>query len=265
MDLICKPELASHLNNNSQRARVISEAWFAGAGYCLNCSSNRLVPTRANTVARDCACPRCGQPYELKSSARVHTSIVQDGSYTAMMERVREGEAPALMLMHYSPQWHVQRLVAIHPVFLTPAVVVKRAKPHTRPGTGTPYQMCDLNLSFIPDDGKISVVKDGKARPHAEARRKFRESARFSEVPLAMRGWAALVLAAVRRIGKMEITNADLYAQEGIMHSAYPGNSHISDKIRQQMQVLERLGYVERIARGEYRVMRSSAVAPEAA
>lgn len=255
MDLICNPEIAAHLKSNSQKVRVISEAWLAGAGYCLNCSSNRLMPTRANTVARDYACPRCGQPYELKSAARAHTRIVQDGGYDSMMNRVRNGEAPALLLMHYTQEWRVQRLIAIHPVFLTPAVIVKRKKPHTRPKTGVAYQMCDLNLSFIPEDGKIVVVNNGKARSHIAARRSFLQSARFADVPIAKRGWAALVLAAVRRIGKTEFTLSDVYKYEVSMHAAYPENSHVRDKIRQQMQLLRDLAYIEFLAAGEYRVI----------
>jgi DNA-binding IclR family transcriptional regulator len=37
--------------------------------------------------------------------------------------------------------------------------------------------------------------------------------------------------------------------------AAYPNNSHIRPKVRQQLQVLEALGYLERTAKGEYRVL----------
>jgi type II restriction enzyme len=255
MNLTCNPELALHLKSPSQKARVISEAWFAGQGYCLNCTSRSLEPTTAGTVARDYVCPVCGQPYELKSSAKAHTRIVNDGGYESMMRRIRAAEAPALMLLHRSNDWCVQKLVAIHPVFLTPAVVLKRKTAHTRPGSGVKYQMCDLNLTLIPPDGKILVVDDGRVRPVAQARKEFRESSRFSDVPLSKRGWAALVLSALRKIGKKEFTLADVYAHEAAMHAAYPENHHVRDKIRQQMQVLRDLGYVEFLSgRGEYRM-----------
>lgn len=45
-------------------------------------------------------------------------------------------------------------------------------------------------------------------------------------------------------------------AFEDEMHAAYPQNSHVREKIRQQMQVLRDLGYVEFAARGEYRLLR---------
>jgi type II restriction enzyme len=69
------------------------------------------------------------------------------------------------------------------------------------------------------------------------------------------RGWAALVLAAVRRIGKAEFGLGEVYGFEEEFHAAYPGNSHVRDKIRQQMQVLRDLGYVEFVGRGEYKVV----------
>jgi type II restriction enzyme len=172
-----------------------------------------------------------------------------------MMRRIRAAEAPALMLMHYAEDWSVQRLIAIHPVFLTPSVVRKRSKPHLRPITRKPYWMCDLDLTRIPPDGKIVIVRDGGERPRADARRAFRESMRFGDVPLRKRGWAALVLAYVRKINKVEFTLADLYAYEAAMHAAYPQNSHVRPKIRQQMQVLRDLGYLQFMDRGEYRML----------
>jgi len=157
MELKCNPSLADRLTRNTQRARVISEAWFATEGYCLNCDSERLKATTAGTIARDFECRVCGQPYELKSAAKAHTRIVQDGGFDSMMRRIRAQEAPALMLMHYSPAWSVQRLVAVHPVFLTQVVVRKRAKPHIRPGTKQEYWMCDLDLQgFLPMERLLS-------------------------------------------------------------------------------------------------------------
>ncbi len=256
MNLNCNLSLGDRLKRNTQRARVITEAWFEAEGYCLNCNSKRLNPTTAGTIARDFVCPVCSQPYELKSAARAHTRIVQDGGFDSMMRRIRAQEAPALMLMHYSAQWCVQKLIAIHPVFLTSVVVRKRRKPHIRPRSGLEYWMCDLDLTVIPPDGKIVIVDASGARREEDARREFRESKRFAEIPVAKRGWTALVLAAVRKIGKTEFCLDDVYAHEETMHRAYPSNSHIRPKIRQQLQVLRDLGYIEFLGkRGEYRVV----------
>lgn len=255
MNLNCNLSLGDRYARNAQRARVITEAWFAAEGYCLHCDSNELEQTTPGTIARDFICIRCNQPYELKAASKTHTSVVQDGGFNAMMRRIQAEEAPALMLMNYSPEWRVRKLVAIHPVFLTPTVVRKRRKPHIRPGTGQQYWMCDLNLNVIPADGKIVLV-DGIARPQRDVRKEFRESMRFAEIPLDKRGWTALVLAFVRKIGKEEFSLTDVYAHEERMHAVYPENSHVRDKIRQQLQVLRDLGYIEFLTkRGEYRML----------
>jgi len=186
----------------------------------------------------------------------MHGDIVTDGGYDSMMRKIHEVQAPALMLAHYSPQWCIEGLLAIHPVFLIPEVVRKRGKPHIRPKSGKEYWMCDLNLVFVPQDGRIPLVNNGVVSPSSKVRQLYKESIRFGELSSNKRGWAALVLAAVRKIGKAEFRLDEVYVFEAEMHAAYPQNSHVRDKIRQQMQVLRDLGYVEFVGRGEYAVVR---------
>ena len=209
----------------------------------------------ASTEFRDFQCPMCAQGYELKSAARAHKSVVQDGGYDSMMRRINAHEAPALMLMHYSPDWTVRRLVAIHPVFLTSTVVKRRQKPHIRPKSRAEYWMCDLDLTRIPMDGKIPVIQDSKVVNPAAVRAAFAASKRFGEIPLQQRGWTGLVLAAIRKLGKDQFTAADINQYADEMHRAYPENNNIEAKIRQQLQVLRDLGYLEFLARGNYRVV----------
>jgi type II restriction enzyme len=252
MRLNCNPALADGLTSPSQRTRVITEGWMTAEGYCLNCTSPHLEATAPGTPFRDHICPKCGLGYELKSARSAHTRVVQDGGYDSMMREIRRDNPPALMLLQYDPAWCVRRLVAVHPVFLTPAVIRKRPKPHLRPRTGTPYWMCDFNLDAIPSDGKIVVVSNAKVRPPKEVREAFAKSKPFADIPLAQRGWTALVLAAVRKINKPQFTLAEVYAHEATMQSAYPNNTHIRDKIRQQLQVLRDMGYIDFDGGGKY-------------
>lgn len=254
MELNCKSELGAHLRGRTQQVRVITEGWFQSVGYCLACHSDVLKPTRANTKARDFLCPQCSTPYELKSSAKALGSRVVDGEFSAMMARIAASEAPTLMLLQYTPSWRIHNLVALHSVFLTP-VVVEARKPLSPTARRAGWQGCNLRIDRIPQDGKISLVKDGTVKPKTEVRRLFEQSMRLSELNPAQRGWTALALDAVRKIGKREITLREMYAFESAMHAAYPQNSHVRDKIRQQMQVLRDLGYVEFVERGEYRVL----------
>jgi type II restriction enzyme len=254
MILDCKQELGGHLRGRTQQVRMITEGWFEGFGYCLACLSDVLKPTRANTKARDFLCPNCDAPYELKSTGKTVGTRIVDGEYSTMMARIADGEAPTLIMLQYTPEWRIQNLLALHSVFLTPAIVEAR-KPLSPKARRAGWQGCNLRVDRIPADGKIALVKDGVVTEKASVRKLFRQSARLAELKPAQRGWTALALDAVRKISKPEFTLREMYAFEDEMHAAYPQNSHVRDKIRQQMQVLRDLGYVEFVGRGEYRVL----------
>lgn len=171
-----------------------------------------------------------------------------------MMARIAAGEAPTLMMLQYTPEWQIRNLLALHSVFLTPAIVEAR-KPLSPAARRAGWQGCNLRMDRIPADGKISLIKDGVVAEKDAARKLFAQSARFGELKPTQRGWTALALGFVRKIGKTEFSLQDMYAFEDEMHAAYPQNNHIRDKIRQQMQTLRDLGYVEFLGRGEYHVL----------
>jgi type II restriction enzyme len=62
------------------------------------------------------------------------------------------------------------------------------------------------------------------------------------------------VLNVVRSLGKREFALADVYACEANLARLHPQNLHVRDKIRQQLQRLRDLGFVEFLGAGEYRV-----------
>ena len=62
------------------------------------------------------------------------------------------------------------------------------------------------------------------------------------------------VLTIVRKLGKTEFTNQDVYAFESDFQELHPGNLHIRDKIRQQLQNLARAGFLLHAGRNDYRL-----------
>jgi type II restriction enzyme len=254
MNLNCKPELGAHLHGRTQQVRVITEGWFQGFGYCLACMSDILEPTRANTKARDFICPQCHAPYELKSSAKTLGTRVIAGEFSTMMARIEAREAPTLMLLQYTPTWQIHNLVALHSIFLTPAVVEAR-RPLSPTARRAGWQGCNLRVDRIPEDGRIAIVKNGIVNGRTAVRRLYAKSVRLAELKPAQRGWTVLALDAMRKIDKTEFSLREMYSYEDEMHAAYPQNNHVRDKIRQQMQVLRDLGYIEFLGRGEYRVL----------
>jgi type II restriction enzyme len=68
------------------------------------------------------------------------------------------------------------------------------------------------------------------------------------------RGWTLDVLNVVRYLRKKEFSLAEVYAFEEKLSALHPANRFIRDKIRQQLQILRDLGFVEFLGRGNYRL-----------
>ena len=70
----------------------------------------------------------------------------------------------------------------------------------------------------------------------------------------ATRGWTLDVLNVVRALGREEFTLAQVYARGEELQRLHPQNRYVEAKIRQQLQRLRDLGFVEFVGRGEYRL-----------
>ena len=65
--------------------------------------------------------------------------------------------------------------------------------------------------------------------------------------------WLLDVLKCVETIPSDDFSLNDVYAFEPDLTKKHPGNSHIKDKIRQQLQILRDKGFIEFVARGKYK------------
>ena len=260
MRLEFKPSISSRFKSRSQQARVATESWFGANGYCIACIGDSLFATKPNTVVHDFTCELCQQKYELKSSLSPQNKRVPDGAYSTMIETIREGDAPSLILLRYEREsaeadaaWGVVQLRAIHPVFLTELTIEARTRlrpPARRAG----WQGCNIRLDRIPSDGLISLVIKKQPVNRIMVRNKFASARKFAELDTGLRGWAGLTLAIVRRLGSV-FTLQQVYAIQGIAKEVFPNNSNIEAKLRQQLQLLRDLGFIEFLGRGKYAVV----------
>ena len=62
------------------------------------------------------------------------------------------------------------------------------------------------------------------------------------------------MLNVVRALGREEFTLAQVYARGEELQRLHPQNRYVEAKIRQQLQRLRDLGFVEFVGRGEYRL-----------
>lgn len=251
MLLRCDTSFADAYTSQTQRSRVLSEAWFQLNGYCLSCESDRLRAVAANTKATDFVCPICNQNYELKAfRTRPKRSLV-DGAYTALMARVLNGSVPTLMMLERNDDWEIQSLIAIHHLFLTPSVIERR-KPLSVTARRAGWVGCNIRLDLISPDAQVEIVKRGRPNEPRLVREAFQRFGQLSKIKPASRGWTTLTLRAIRTLNGDSFTLDSLYGREEMFTGVYPGNKNIRAKIRQQLQVLRDLGYITFQGKGAY-------------
>lgn len=254
MELACNLSIAALYRSPAQRARVISEYWFAENCYCFACQTDRLIRAPANTKAMDFSCDNCGHNYELKTFSRRPPKSLVDGAYETLIRRINSSSAPTLCLLQRSESWQVQSLTAIHSSFLTPWVIERR-RPLGPGARRAGWVGCNIRLDRIPRDGEIAVIDGGICCSKSEVRRKFRRFLPLADLTAEQRDWTTLTLSIIRILGKPEFQLSELYDREGQFAVAYPGNRHIRAKIRQQLQILRDLGVLSFEGRAFYRLL----------
>ncbi|MGP8175465.1 MAG: DpnI domain-containing protein [Terracidiphilus sp.] len=254
MLLSCDTSTADSYTSEAQKSRVLSESWFLSNGYCLACDSDRLTATRANTKATDFICPSCRQSYELKATRHRLGRTIVDGAYEPLMNRILGGSAPTLMVLERNDQWMIDSLTAIHHLFLTPNVIVQR-KPLSTTARRAGWVGCNIRLDLIAQDAQIYVVHKHIAKNPRIVREKFQRFNRLKNIELNSRGWATLTLRIVRSLNQQTFSLNEVYAKEYEFAALYPENNNIHAKVRQQLQVLRDLGFLEFCGRGSYKLL----------
>ncbi len=72
--------------------------------------------------------------------------------------------------------------------------------------------------------------------PPEEVREKFKRIKPLKDISVTQRGWTLDVLNIVRRLGKAEFKNEDVYVFDSELEQLHPDNRTIKAKIRQQLQ-----------------------------
>ena len=253
MNLQMPGDLAHSYKSPSQQTRVVSEAWGEENLFCPCCDSNSLTRSAPNKEAIDYVCPRCDDPFQLKSHATWFAAKIVDAAYEAMKRAVVTGQTPNLLALHYDrTQWQVINLIVV-PRFAYSLSVIEKRRPLGPNARRAGFVGCNILLSNIPPDARIPVVQDGVARDPDAVREQYSRLRPLEKVRHEARGWTLDVLNVVRGLGRAEFSLADVYASAAHLAWLHPANRYIEPKIRQQLQVLRDLGLVEFLGRGRYR------------
>lgn len=236
----------------SQLARVYTENWVADNVYCPDCLSG-LKKTKNNTRVLDFICRGCELPFELKSKRGKFGKTIPDGAYTSMIQVVRSGEQPNFLLLSYSPQLLVESLTLIPKRFIVEEMVIKRP-PLSQTARRAGWVGCNLNLSIVPDDGKIYYVKDKVIYQRKNITTKWKATSFLDSFEPSSRTWLTVTMAYVRKLDRTTFTLPDLYEFVPDMQAVFPENKNIKPKIRQQLQVLRDNGWLIFLGEGVYRI-----------
>lgn len=242
--------------NKSQRIRVITEEWVSRSGFCPNCGW-ALSQFENNKPVADFYCGNCSEEYELKSkNGNVGKKIV-DGAYSTMIERLNSDNNPNFFFLTYDkPMLEIRNFLTIPKHFFVPAIIEKR-KALSPTARRAGWVGCNIDVSNIPEIGKIFFVQNGVPKSKDEVLEKWSKTDFVKAAQsVESKGWLLDVLMCVEKIKKEEFSLDDVYAFEGHLKAKHPSNNTVKDKIRQQWQFLRDKGVIDFVGRGRYRMRR---------
>jgi type II restriction enzyme len=249
-----RADVAAAYKSGAQRTRVISEHWAGSNLYCPCCPSDSLDSLPNNREAIDYACSSCQSVFQLKSCKATFGKRIVDGSFAAMRRAILAGSTPNLVTLRYDPFcWEVRELILL-PHFAFTLSCIQERVPLRVTARRAGWVGCNILLCNIPVDVRISMVAGGKVVRPSEVRRRFRSMQPLKDIKPVQRGWTLDVLNVVRRIGKQQFSLTEIYDYAGELENLHPNNHHIHDKIRQQLQVLRDLGFLNFSGQGKYQV-----------
>jgi type II restriction enzyme len=254
MELKLPVEVAENYSSGSQRIRVMTEHWVNHSVFCPNCG-NVLSNFENNKPVADFYCKKCSEEYELKSkNGNVGKKIV-DGAYATMIQRLESDNNPNFFFLTYDKTTlAIRNFLTIPKYFFVPSIIEKRkALASTARRAG--WVGCNIDVSNVPELGKVFFVQNGIIKSKDEVLEKWRKTEFVKGTQnIEAKGWLLDVLVCVERIKKRDFSLEDVYAFEGVLKAKHPLNNNVQAKIRQQLQFLRDKNVIEFLGHGQYRM-----------
>ncbi|MEW5950421.1 MAG: DpnI domain-containing protein [Elusimicrobiota bacterium] len=238
-----------------QKIKFLSENWVAKEIFCPSCG-NFLNKADNNLPVLDFVCQNCKEEYELKSSKKEFIKRITDGAYSSMIKRLESNNNPSFFLLNYDLKYYKVINFLVIPKHFFSSKLIERRNPLKQTARRAGWVGCNIDLSGIPQIGKIYYVKKGIIRPKEEVLEIWKKTFFLREEKnILSKGWLLDIMKCVEELSKKEFTLDEVYAFEKRLKLKYSQNAHIKDKIRQQLQILRDKGYLEFIGRGKYRLL----------
>ena len=254
MRLVLDRSFVTGYKSASQKVRVLTERWVDDSIFCPNCGHLDIEKYPNNQPVADFFCSNCREDYELKSKKNTLGSKIVDGAYRTMLERLNSSNNPNFFLLHYGAQsLEILNFFVIPKHFFVPEIIERRnalAPSARRAG----WIGCNIRLGDVPESGKIFFVRDRRVESKKKVLAEWQKTLFLRDEPASVRGWTLEVIKCVEKLHKKSFTLDEVYRFEDTLSGKYPGNKHIKDKIRQQLQVLRDKGYLFFVGRGVYKL-----------
>ncbi len=148
-------------------------------------------------------------------------------------------------------------MTAIHRACIIPDYIIHR-KALSSSARRAFWEGCNIALFQMPSIAKITLVLNRKLIDKGLVKEKWESAHSLLKADVPQRGWLADVLRSVER-QFTTFTLQDLYANsEEELQRKHPDNRNVRAKIRQQLQYLRDLGFVQFVKPGVYAYTKSS-------
>lgn len=255
MQIVFDRKIAEQYKSASQKIRVLTENWVDDEIFCPACGRNVSQYESGRPVA-DFFCPNCKEEYELKSKKNYFGKKVINGAYRTMIERLQSNNNPNFFLLNYNlKNFEVLNFFVIPKHFFVPQIIEKR-KPLSPTARRAGWVGCNIFLQSIPQAGKIFYIKNKQIEPKNKVLENWNKTLFLrGEKETLSRGWILDVMNCIDKLGKQEFKLDEIYSFEKLLKEKHPGNKHVKDKIRQQLQFLRNKGYLDFVAKGKYKII----------
>ncbi len=251
MNLDFNTNLAKDYHSKSQIIRVLSEAWVQENSYCPSCGDEPLKGFANNQPVADFYCKNCKEQYELKSKQAKFSKVITDGAYNTMIQRIASDDNPNFFFLTYSKDYRVNNFLIIPKHFFTPEIIIKR-KPLSENSRRAGWIGCNIDLSKIPETGKVFIIAEQKSVQRQRVIDSFQKTLFLRQQSQETRGWLLDILKCVDKLPD-NFTLKDVYLFSDTLAQLHPNNNNVHAKIRQQLQILRDKGIIDFVGRGMYR------------
>ncbi len=242
---------ANEYRSPSQKARVLTESWVRAEVYCPACF-HKIDQAPNNQPVLDFFCSSCGEGYELKSKKSALGAKIVDGAYATMIERLQSKDQPNFFLLRYSAIENSVIDFFVIPKHFMAVDIIEKRKPLPSSARRHGWVGCNILLRRIPQSGRIAYVKDRNILPPSEVRNNWEKTLFLRDKDcLPQKSWILDTMSCIERLDK-RFSLKQMYEFADHLRALHPGNSHVKEKIRQQLQVLRDRGYIRFLGDGTY-------------